>query len=53
MPVVSNGFCFLNAIDLVLYCDYDKDVTVDYMAKKFLEYLATNADYYKQSIQVT
>ena len=49
MPVMGNGFCPLNAIDLVLYCDYNEMVTVDHMANNILEHLAVNADYYKQS----
>ena len=48
MPVMGNGSCFLNAIDLVLYHDYDGVVTVDHMANSILEHLSTNADYYKQ-----
>ena len=48
MPVIDDYSCFLNANDLVLYCDYDEVVTVDHMANNILEHFATNADYYKQ-----
>ena len=48
MPVMGDGFCFVNAKDLVLSCDYGEVVTVDPMANNILEHLATNAYYYKQ-----
>ena len=48
MAVRGDGFCLLNAIDLLLYCDFDEVVTVDNMANSVLEHLATNIDYYKQ-----
>ena len=48
MPVMADSFCFLYVIDLVLHCDYDEVKTVDHMANNILDYLATNADYYKQ-----
>ena len=48
MPVMGDNFCFLNTIDLVLYCDYDEIVTVDHMVNNILDHLATNAEYYKQ-----
>ena len=45
---MGDGCCFLNGIDLVLYCDYDEVITVDHMANNILEHLATNAYYYQQ-----
>ena len=47
-PARGDGFYFLNAIELVLYCDYEQVVTVDDMVTYIIEHLATNADYYKQ-----
>ena len=47
MPVKDDGFCFLNAIDLVPYCDYNEVVTVDSLASHILGHLADNVDYYK------
>ena len=40
-------FCFLNAIELVLYCDYDEVVTCDDIVNNIIEHLATNANCYK------
>ena len=48
MLVRGNGFCLLNAVDLVLYCDYNEVVTVYSLASNILEYLIANVDYYKQ-----
>ena len=48
MPVLGDGFSCMNAIDLVLYCEYDEVVTADHMANNLLEHLAADADYYKQ-----
>ena len=46
-PVKGDGFCFLYAIDLVLYCDYNVAVTVDSLASNILVHLEANVDYYK------
>ena len=45
---MGDYFCFLDANDLVLYCDYDEALTVDHMANNILEHLAASADYYIQ-----
>ena len=48
MPVRGYGFCFLNAIDLLLCCDYNEVVTVSNLASNILGHLVANVDYYKQ-----
>ena len=48
MPVRGVSFGFLNAIDLVLYCDYNDVVMVDILASNIPGHLAANVDYYKQ-----
>ena len=48
MPVRSDGFCSLNATDLVLYCDCNEVVTVDSLASNILGHLVANVDYYKE-----
>ena len=48
MPVRGDGFCFLNVIDLALYCDYNEVVSVNSLESNTLGYLAANVDYYKQ-----
>ena len=49
MPVMGDGFCFLNtSIYLLLYCNYDKFVTVDHIPNNNLEHPAANADDCKQ-----
>ena len=47
MPVRGDDFCFLNAIGLVLYCDYNEVVTVDSLASNILGHLVANVDYYE------
>ena len=44
---MGDGFCFLNAIELVLYCDYNEVVTLDEMVNTILVHLAANAYHYK------
>ena len=39
MPVRGDGFCFLNAIDMVLYCDHNEVVTFDSMESTILGHL--------------
>ena len=46
-PIKADGFCLLNAIELVLCCDYDKVVTLGDMANTIPVHLAANADHYK------
>ena len=48
MPARGDGFCFLNTIDLALYCDYNEVVMVDILANNILGHLAANVNYYKQ-----
>ena len=43
----GDGFCFLNAIELVLCCDYDELVKLDHMQNTILVHHAANADHYK------
>ena len=45
MPVRGDGFCFLNAIDMVLYCDHNEVVTFDSLASTILEHPAANAKF--------
>ena len=47
MPVRGDGFCFLNAIDMVLYCDHYEVVTFDSMESTILGHLVANVKYYK------
>ena len=44
---MGDGFCFLNAIDLALYCQYNEVVMVDSLVSNILGHLAVNVDYYK------
>ena len=45
MPIRGDGFCFLNAIDLVLYCEYNEVVTVNSLASNILGHLVGNFNY--------
>ena len=45
--VRSNGFCFLNAVGMVQYMDYDEMVTLDTMESRILFHLAFSVNYYK------
>ena len=48
MPVRADGFCFLHAVDMVLYCDHDVVVTFDSMESIIMGHLAASIKYYKQ-----
>ena len=48
MPVQDDGFCFLTAIDLVVYCDFDEVEIVHHMVNSILEHLPSIAEYYKK-----
>ena len=45
--VKGDGFCFLNAIELVLYYDYNDDLIINGLASNILGHLVSNVDYYK------
>ena len=47
MPVRGDGFCSLNAIVMVLYCDYNEVATFDSLASTILGHLTANVKYYK------
>ena len=47
MPYGGDGFCFMNGIDMVLYCDHDEVVTFDSMESTILDHLAVNGKHYK------
>ena len=47
MPVRGDGFCFLNAIDMELYCDHNAVVTFDSLASTILGHLVANIRYYE------
>ena len=47
MPLRNDGFCFLNAIDMVLYCDHNERLTYDSLESTILGHLAANVMYYK------
>ena len=47
MPGKGDGFCFLNAIYLVLYCDHNEVVTFDSLASIILGHLVANFNYYE------
>ena len=47
MPVRDDGFCFLNAIDLALYCDHNEVIAFDSLASNILGHLVANVNYYK------
>ena len=47
MTVRSDGFCFLHAIEMVLYMDHDEVVTLDTMESTMLDHLASNVNYFK------
>ena len=46
-PVRADGFCFLHAVEMVLYMDHDEVVTFDNMESTILGHLVANANYYK------
>ena len=46
-PVRPNGFCFLHAVEMVLYMDHDEVVTLDSMESTILGHLAANVKYYQ------
>ena len=48
MPVRGYGFCFLNTMGIVLYCDHNEVVTFDNMESTILGPLVDNVKYYKQ-----
>ena len=45
--VRSDGFCFLHAVEMVLYMDHDEVVMLDSMESTILECLVVNVDYCK------
>ena len=47
MPVRGDGLCFLNAIDMVLYCDHNDMVTFNSIVSTILGHLAATVKYYK------
>ena len=47
ITVRSDGFCFLHAVEMVLYMDHDEVVTLDSMESTILGHLESNANYYK------
>ena len=46
-PARYNGFCFLHAIEMVLYMDHNEVVTFYGMESTILGHLATNVNSYK------
>ena len=46
-PVRADGFCFLHAVDMVLYMDHDEVLTFDSMESTILGHLVANVRYYK------
>ena len=49
MPVMGDDFCFVNAINLVLYCDYNEVVMQDSLASNILGCLVANVHYHNSS----
>ena len=47
MPIRGNWFCFLNAIDIVLYSNHNVVVTFSGLESTILGYLAADVKYYK------
>ena len=47
MPVRTNGFCFLHAVDMILYMDHDVVVTFDSLENSIMGHLAANIKYYE------
>ena len=45
--VRANGFCFLHAVEVLLYVDHDEVVTSDSMDSTILGHLAGNVSHYK------
>ena len=45
--VRTDGFCFLHAVEMVLYMDHYEVVTFDSVESTILGHLATNVSYYK------
>ena len=45
--VMGDGFCFLNATDLVLYCDHNEVVAFNSLASIILGHLVANVNYYE------
>ena len=48
MPVRCDGFCFLNAVEFVLYCDHNEVVTLNSLTSNILGHIVANVNYYKQ-----
>ena len=53
MPVMSDGFSFLRAIDLVFFCDYDEVLIVDHMPNNILHTLWPMLIITNSSVQAT
>ena len=47
MAVRGDGFCFLNTIDMVLYCDHNEVETFDSLSSIILWHLVANVKYYE------
>ena len=47
IPVRPNGFCFLHAVEKVLYMNHDEVVKLDSMESTILGHLVANVIYYK------
>ena len=46
-PVVSDGFCFLHAVSMILHMDHDEVVTLENMESSILDHMASNVNCYK------
>ena len=44
---MANGFCFLQAIDILVYMDHDEVVTFNSMQSTILGHLVGSVNYYK------
>ena len=44
-PVITGDFCFLHAVEMLLYMDHDEVVTFDSMERTILGHLVANDRY--------
>ena len=48
IPIMANGFCFLQAVCLTVCMDHEEDMTVGKLQSSILNHMEANTNYYKQ-----
>ena len=46
--IMSDGFCFLHTVCMILGMDHDEEMTLGQLQSSILDHMATNVNYYRQ-----